>query len=183
MRTGWYRAGCEEQGEPLALVARRGVLNEMRMIENAGWALRRETRIKPGTPSRKDFVTPLAFRATIGRPDRFTKSRDVGAHPGLPPCRCQSGESRGGRALRSANSLSSCSASGPMAPHPVAKQRHLSHPFRHEEIIGGRPEIGFRAAEKRRSRGGERQRDLVDGPEPGAASHQGRETDRDGLPS
>jgi Transposase IS116/IS110/IS902 family len=67
----------------------------MRTIENAGRALRRETGIKPGTPSRKDFVTALAFRATIGRPDRFAKSRDVGAHPGLPPRRYQFGESRG----------------------------------------------------------------------------------------
>jgi transposase len=37
-------------------------------------------------------LTALAFRATIDRPDRFRKSRDVGAHLGLTPCRHQSGE-------------------------------------------------------------------------------------------
>jgi transposase len=37
-------------------------------------------------------ITALAFRATIDRPDRFTRSRDVGAHLGLTPARYQSGE-------------------------------------------------------------------------------------------
>jgi transposase len=37
-------------------------------------------------------LTALAFRATIDRPDRFPKSRDVGAHLGLTPRRYQSGE-------------------------------------------------------------------------------------------
>jgi transposase len=37
-------------------------------------------------------LTALAFRATIDRPDRFRKSRDVGAHLGLTPRRYQSGE-------------------------------------------------------------------------------------------
>lgn len=37
-------------------------------------------------------LTALAFRATIDQPDRFRKSRDVGAHPGLTPRRYQSGE-------------------------------------------------------------------------------------------
>jgi transposase len=37
-------------------------------------------------------ITALAFRATIDRPDRFRRSRDVGAHLGLTPARCQSGE-------------------------------------------------------------------------------------------
>jgi len=36
--------------------------------------------------------TALAFRATIDRPDRFQRSRDVGAHLGLTPRRYQSGE-------------------------------------------------------------------------------------------
>jgi transposase len=36
--------------------------------------------------------TALAFRATIDRPDRFRRSRDVGAHLGLTPKRYQSGE-------------------------------------------------------------------------------------------
>jgi transposase len=43
-------------------------------------------------------LTALAFRATIDRPDRFRRSRDVGAHLGLTPKRYQSGETdvRGG---------------------------------------------------------------------------------------
>lgn len=37
-------------------------------------------------------LTALAFRATIDQPERFRKSRDVGAHLGLTPRRYQSGE-------------------------------------------------------------------------------------------
>jgi len=37
-------------------------------------------------------ITALTFRATIDRPDRFKRSRDVGAHLGLTPARYQSGE-------------------------------------------------------------------------------------------
>ena len=37
-------------------------------------------------------ITALAFRATIDRPDRFKRSRDVGAHLGLTPARYQSGQ-------------------------------------------------------------------------------------------
>lgn len=37
-------------------------------------------------------ITALAVRATIDRPDRFRRSRDVGAHLGLTPARYQSGE-------------------------------------------------------------------------------------------
>jgi transposase len=37
-------------------------------------------------------ITALAFRSTIDRPDRFRRSRDVGAHLGLTPARYQSGE-------------------------------------------------------------------------------------------
>ncbi len=37
-------------------------------------------------------ITAPAFRATIDRPDRFRRSRDVGAHLGLTPSRYQSGE-------------------------------------------------------------------------------------------
>ena len=37
-------------------------------------------------------LTALALRATIDRPDRFRRSRDVGAHLGLTPRRYQSGE-------------------------------------------------------------------------------------------
>src|SRR3954469_19012036 len=37
-------------------------------------------------------ITALAFRATIDQPNRFRRSRDVGAHLGLTPRRYQSGE-------------------------------------------------------------------------------------------
>jgi transposase len=37
-------------------------------------------------------LTALTFRATIDQPERFQKSRDVGAHLGLTPRRYQSGE-------------------------------------------------------------------------------------------
>jgi transposase len=37
-------------------------------------------------------MTALTFRATIDRPERFRRSRDVGAHLGLTPARYQSGE-------------------------------------------------------------------------------------------
>ncbi len=37
-------------------------------------------------------LTALAFRATVDQPDRFRRSRDVGAHLGLTPRRYQSGE-------------------------------------------------------------------------------------------
>ena len=37
-------------------------------------------------------ITALAFRATVDRPERFRRSRDVGAHLGLTPGRYQSGE-------------------------------------------------------------------------------------------
>ena len=37
-------------------------------------------------------LTALAFRATIDQPNRFQRSRDVGAHLGLTPRRYQSGE-------------------------------------------------------------------------------------------
>ena len=37
-------------------------------------------------------ITALTFRATIDQPERFRRSRDVGAHLGLTPARYQSGE-------------------------------------------------------------------------------------------
>ena len=156
MRTGWYRAvHVKSKASRIwrsLLVARRTVLNEMRSIENVVRALLRETGLKLGAPSRKEFVeraralmaddavltrmteplltilttmlrefarltkqvldvvraepvcrqlmsvpgvgplTALAFRATVDQPDRFRKSRDVGAHLGLTPRRYQSGE-------------------------------------------------------------------------------------------
>jgi transposase len=156
MRTGWYRMVHVKSPSCRAwralLTARRMMLNKRRDAENGIRALLRETGLKLGTPSRKDFparvrelaaddpvlaslaasllsvidvmnreverltrrvldvvrgeptcrrlmtvpgVGPLtapAFRATIDRPDRFRRSRDVGAHLGLTPRRYQSGE-------------------------------------------------------------------------------------------
>ena len=37
-------------------------------------------------------INALTYRATIDRPERFERSRDVGAHLGLTPRRYQSGE-------------------------------------------------------------------------------------------
>ena len=51
-------------------------------------------------------ITALAFRATIDRPDRFKRSRTVGAHLGLTPARYQSGETdRQGRVSRCGDEL------------------------------------------------------------------------------
>ena len=156
MRTGWFRP-VHVKSRPCRLwrsllVARRTVLNEMRLIENGVRAVLREGGVKLGTPARAAFagrvreltgddallmplvepllailatmgdqlarltkqvlditrqeevcrrlmsvpgvgpITALAFRATIDRPDRFRRSRDVGAHLGLTPARYQSGE-------------------------------------------------------------------------------------------
>ena len=90
-------------------------VNKRRDVENGVRALLCEAGLKVGTPSRKDFparvrelaagdcrahrtgrgvgpLTALAFRATVDRPNRFRRSRDVGAHLGLTPRRYQSGE-------------------------------------------------------------------------------------------
>ena len=156
MRTGWFRP-VHVKSRPCRLwrsllVARRTVLNEMRLIETVVRAVLREGGVKLGTPARAAFagrvreltsddallmplvepllailatmgdqlarltkpvlditrqeevcrrlmsvpgvgpITALAFRATIDRPDRFRRSRDVGAHLGLTPARYQSGE-------------------------------------------------------------------------------------------
>lgn len=51
-------------------------------------------------------ITALAFRATIDDPERFRRSRDVGAHLGLTPSRYQSGETdRQGRISRCGDEL------------------------------------------------------------------------------
>ena len=102
------------------LVARRTVLNKMHAIENVVRGILREAGLKLGTPGRAAFagrvrklaegaplvmqfvepllavlasmLTELAFRATIDRPDRFRRSRDMAAHLGLTSARYQSGE-------------------------------------------------------------------------------------------
>jgi transposase len=61
MRTGWYRAvhvkspSCRSWRA--LLTARRLVLNKRRDVENGIRALLRESGLKVGTPSRKDFPT------------------------------------------------------------------------------------------------------------------------------
>ncbi|WP_287261464.1 transposase [Mesorhizobium sp.] len=42
-------------------------------------------------------ITALAYRATVDQPDRFRRSRDVGARLGLTPARYQSGETHSGQ--------------------------------------------------------------------------------------
>jgi transposase len=59
------------------------VLDEVRMEPTC-----RRRMTVPGVGA----LTALAFRATIDQPDRFRKSRAVGAHLGLTPRRYQSGE-------------------------------------------------------------------------------------------
>ena len=47
--------------------------------------------LTPDTPG-VGPITALAFRGAVDDPNRFAKSRAVGAHPGLTPARYQSGE-------------------------------------------------------------------------------------------
>ena len=62
-------------------------------------------------------LTALVFRATIDRPDRFHRSRDVGAHLGLTPRRYQSGETDvQGRISRCGDELA--------APHSTRRPTH-----------------------------------------------------------
>jgi transposase len=59
-------------------------------------------------------LTALAFRATIDQPDRFRRSRDVGAHLGLTPQRYQSGETDiQGRISRCGDELARTALYGP----------------------------------------------------------------------
>jgi transposase len=51
-------------------------------------------------------ITALAFRATVDQPERFARSRDVGAHFGLTPRRYQSGETdRSGTITKTGDAL------------------------------------------------------------------------------
>jgi transposase len=72
-------------------------------------------------------ITALAFRATIDRPERFRRSRDVGAHLGLTPSRYQSGEtdiqgkvSRCGDELARTALYEACRLPRPAAWHGLA---------------------------------------------------------------
>ena len=51
-------------------------------------------------------ITALPFRATVDQPERFARSRDVGAHFGLTPRRYQSGETdRSGTITKAGDAL------------------------------------------------------------------------------
>ena len=65
-------------------------------------------------------LTALAFRATVDRPDRFRRSRDVGAHLGLTPRRYQSGET----ACR-AGSADAATHRGPVGKNAAGIQVYL----------------------------------------------------------
>jgi transposase len=75
-------AVVEVMTEEVARLTRR-VLDEVRVEPTC-----RRLMTVPGVGP----LTALAFRATIDQPDRFRRSRDVGAHLGLTPRRYQSGE-------------------------------------------------------------------------------------------
>jgi len=70
-----------------------------RLTQLAGLSRQVLTIVREDEVSRRLMTVPgvgpiiaLADRATIDRPDRFRRSRDVGAHLGLTPARSQSGE-------------------------------------------------------------------------------------------
>ena len=71
-----------------ALVAQREALHRMVLRAVRQEAVCRRLMTVPGVGP----ITALAFRATVDQAERFTRSRDVGAHFGLTPRRYQSGE-------------------------------------------------------------------------------------------
>ena len=71
-----------------AMNAQAGLLTKQVMDEVKTEPVCRRLMSVPGVGP----LTALAFRATLDRPDRFRRSRDVGAHLGLTPRRYQSGE-------------------------------------------------------------------------------------------
>ncbi len=58
----------------------------------ASWPSMASVRSPVGLRGPHGPARALTYRATIDRPDRFDRSRDVGAHLGLTPTRYQSGE-------------------------------------------------------------------------------------------
>ena len=91
-------------------------------------------------------ITALAFRATIDRPERFRRSRDVGAHLGLTPARYQSGETDiQGRVSRCGDELAR-TALYEAAHTLLVRSRKWSSPARlgHEDRQGTRHGAGPR---------------------------------------
>jgi transposase len=70
------------------MLAQLDQLSRQVLVIVRGEAVCRRLMSVPGV----GLITALAFRATIDRPERFRRSRDVGAHLGLTPARYQSGE-------------------------------------------------------------------------------------------
>ena len=122
-------------------------------------------------------LTTLAFRATLGRPDRFRRPRDVGAHLGLTPKRYQSGETDvQGRISRCGGELARtrvavAQAGGDPAPHVGGRQRvppGQAGRRRHRSPRDARSSSSrLSRAEPRRSRGDDGWGGLVAVREPG----------------
>jgi hypothetical protein len=101
-------------------------------------------------------LTALAFRATVDRPDRFLRSRDVGAHLGLTPRHYQSGETDAGpdQPMRRRVGARGTLRSGPFTADPqhemvlAAGLGHAgSEAARHGARSGcGRPQAGGHSA-------------------------------------
>jgi transposase len=70
------------------LLAQRAALHRMVLDAVRAEPVCRRLMTVPGVGP----VTALAFRATVDQPERFARSRSVGAHLGLAPRRYQSGE-------------------------------------------------------------------------------------------
>lgn len=93
-------------------------------------------------------ITALAFRATVDRPERFSRSRAVGAHPGLTPARYQSGETDiQGKVSRCGDELARtalCEAAHSLAraEQEVVEPARVGHEHRQAPRHGARPGRG-----------------------------------------
>jgi transposase len=85
-----------------ALLAQREALHRMVLQTVREEEVCRRMMTVPGVGP----ITALAFRATVDQAERFTRSRDVGAHFGLTPRRYQSGETdRSGTITKTGDAL------------------------------------------------------------------------------
>ena len=84
------------------LLAQRAALHRMVLDAVRAEPVCRRLMTVPGVGP----VTALAFRATVDQPERFARSRSVGAHLGLAPRRYQSGETdRSGAIAKTGDAL------------------------------------------------------------------------------